>query len=85
MRFLLLCLVREQHLLTNQICTVPKGALRARPSYFLGMHAQVSRTAEWRHISDADLATARDRFIGDTTQLPPMYSAIRIKGELQSL
>ncbi len=43
---------------------------------------QPDSTAEWRHISNADLEAAiADRFMGDSMQLPPMYSAIRIKGE----
>lgn len=42
---------------------------------------QPSHTAEWRHISDADLEAAiAEKFMNDCMQLPPMYSAVRIKG-----
>ena len=34
----------------------------------------------WAHLSDVQLAAAAADFEGDTQQLPPMFSAIKIKG-----
>ena len=38
-------------------------------------------TYPWQHISDADLRTATEQFKGTITQRPPMYSAVRVRGE----
>lgn len=57
------------------------GTLRlgeATPSF--DAETEVSERQPWQHLTDADLAAARDGFLGDTMQLPPMYSAIRVKG-----
>lgn len=62
---------------------VYSGTLRlgeATPSF--DAETDVSERRPWEHLTDADLTAARDGFLGDTTQLPPMYSAIRIKGAL---
>lgn len=34
----------------------------------------------WQHVDDAQLAAAAAALEGDILQLPPMYSAIKIKG-----
>lgn len=57
------------------------GTLRlgeATPSF--DAETDVSERRPWQHLSDADLAAARDGFLGDIMQLPPMYSAISVKG-----
>jgi tRNA pseudouridine55 synthase len=57
------------------------GTLRlgeATPSF--DAETEVSERQPWQHLTDADLGAARDAFLGDTMQLPPMYSAIRVKG-----
>jgi len=38
-------------------------------------------TYPWEHITDADLEVATAQFKGTITQRPPMYSAVRVKGE----
>lgn len=58
------------------------GTLRlgeATPSF--DAETDVSERRPWQHLSEADLAAARDSFLGDTMQLPPMYSAISVKGQ----
>ncbi|KAG6551779.1 hypothetical protein Mapa_006596 [Marchantia paleacea] len=47
----------------------------------LDADTQVSDTLPWEHIEDEDIATAKQAFIGDILQSPPMYSAIKVKGE----
>lgn len=39
---------------------------------------QVSDTLPWQHIEDEDIETAKQAFIGDILQSPPMYSAIKV-------
>lgn len=41
----------------------------------------VNEEKPWEHISDADLAAAGEAQLGDIMQIPPMYSAIKVKGE----
>ncbi|MEW5298029.1 MAG: hypothetical protein WDW38_003684 [Sanguina aurantia] len=40
----------------------------------------VSRTAPWGHITDESIAAAAQTFKGDILQIPPMFSAIKMKG-----
>lgn len=57
------------------------GSLRlgeSTPSY--DKESAVDATSPWEHITDAELLVARDRFLGDIHQVPPMFSAIKIKG-----
>lgn len=35
----------------------------------------------WEHITDADLEAAAGQFKGTITQRPPLYSAVRVRGE----
>lgn len=39
-----------------------------------------SEEQPWRHVSDDDLREAAAKLTGDILQLPPMFSAIKIKG-----
>lgn len=41
----------------------------------------VVESLPWEHITDDDLEAAAASFLGDQLQVPPMHSAIRIKGE----
>lgn len=36
---------------------------------------------DWKHITDEELQSAAQAMVGDITQIPPMYSAIKVKGE----
>ncbi len=46
----------------------------------------VCETADWEHVTDEHLnSTAQEQFVGDIQQLPPMFSAIRVKGALQKV
>mmetsp|Transcript_27106 Transcript_27106/g.66470 ORF Transcript_27106/g.66470 Transcript_27106/m.66470 type:complete len:268 (-) Transcript_27106:28-831(-) len=38
-------------------------------------------TAPWEHITDADIAAGAAGMVGAVSQLPPMYSAIKVGGE----
>jgi len=40
----------------------------------------VERSAEWSHLTDSDIEAAASSFLGETMQLPPMYSAIKRRG-----
>eukprot|EP00850_Spirogloea_muscicola_P014730 SM000107S14096 [mRNA] locus=s107:273902:275706:- [translate_table: standard] len=51
----------------------------ATPS--LDADTEISETREWRHVEDVDLQGVKEHFLGDTLQVPPMYSAIHMKGE----
>lgn len=59
-----------------------EGTLRlgeVTPSY--DAETPVSRRADPRHITAGDLEGARRGFLGDISQIPPMYSARRVGGE----
>ncbi|KAL2631025.1 hypothetical protein R1flu_015711 [Riccia fluitans] len=51
----------------------------ATPS--LDADTEVSDTLPWEHIKDEDIQRAKQKFTGDILQSPPMYSAIKVKGE----
>lgn len=36
---------------------------------------------QWQHLTDLQLADAAASFVGDIQQLPPMFSAVKIKGQ----
>ena len=38
-------------------------------------------TFPWAHISDEDLEAATEEFMGTIVQRPPMYSAVKVRGE----
>ena len=42
---------------------------------------EVDETAPWEHVTDAALAAEAAAMLGEITQIPPMYSAIKVKGE----
>ncbi|KAL2609037.1 hypothetical protein R1flu_027610 [Riccia fluitans] len=61
---------------------VYSGTFRLReatPS--LDADTEVSDTLPWEHIKDEDIQRAKQKFTGDILQSPPMYSAIKVKGE----
>jgi tRNA pseudouridine55 synthase len=47
----------------------------------LDAETEVSATAAWRGISDADLAAAAAALTGPLDQTPPMYSAVSVGGQ----
>ncbi|BDA42161.1 tRNA pseudouridine synthase B [Coccomyxa sp. Obi] len=58
------------------------GTLRlgqATPSY--DAMSEIDEELPWDHITDEDLEAAKQAFLGDILQQPPMFSAIKIKGE----
>ncbi len=58
------------------------GVLRlgaVTPSY--DAETEVTATAEWAHLTPADLDRARAALTGPQQQTPPMYSAVKIGGE----
>ena len=74
---------------TTNICVsswrsqVYSGVLRlgqATSSY----DAETAPTEErpWQHLSDADLTEAAAAMTGDVMQMPPMFSAIKVKGDM---
>lgn len=40
---------------------------------------QVSDVLPWEHITDEQLEQAKQDFVGDIFQTPPMYSAIKVR------
>ena len=43
---------------------------------------QVSEVLPWEHIQEVDVQRALNSFIGDIMQIPPMYSAIKVRAYL---
>lgn len=43
--------------------------------------SEVTTQLPWEHITDAALLSARDTFLGDIDQLPPIFSALRVNGK----
>ena len=41
----------------------------------------VDEVLPWEHVSDHLLTLETRKFVGDVVQIPPMYSAIKVKGE----
>lgn len=82
---LLICLVGRATKLMESFMGQPKvytGTLRLgeeTPSY--DADTDVSERRPWAHITEADLETARQQFLGDIEQITPMYSAVKVKGE----
>eukprot|EP00899_Mesostigma_viride_P016250 jgi/Mesvir1/24626/Mv21935-RA.1 len=57
-------------------------------SFKLGEHtpsfdadSEVVERLPWEHITDEDVERAKSAFMGAIQQIPPMYSAIKMKGE----
>lgn len=58
------------------------GTLRlgeGTPSY--DADTEVSEKLPWEHITDAQVLAAREEFVGDILQVPPMFSALRVGGK----
>jgi tRNA pseudouridine55 synthase len=49
------------------------------PSY--DADTEVTKTLPWEHIQDSHIMRAKQAFIGDIMQVPPMFSAIKVGGE----
>ncbi|PRW57095.1 pseudouridylate synthase transporter [Chlorella sorokiniana] len=47
----------------------------------LDAETPVDERLPWEHITDEELLAARDGFLGEIQQLPPMYSAIKVGGK----
>ena len=83
---LLVCLIgRRATRRMESFMQLPKtyeGTLRlgeVTPSY--DAETPVSQRSGWEHLSLGDLEQAREKFIGAIKQQPPMYSAVKVKGE----
>ncbi|GAB5519261.1 MAG: hypothetical protein RhofKO_15120 [Rhodothermales bacterium] len=58
------------------------GTLRlgaTTPSY--DAETEVGDERPWDHITGAEVDKARCAFVGEVEQVPPMYSAVKVKGE----
>lgn len=42
---------------------------------------QVLEERDWRHVGKNDLGEVFSSFVGETEQIPPMYSAVKVKGK----
>jgi len=42
---------------------------------------EVDETAPWEHVTDEQLTFEANAMVGEIFQIPPMYSAIKVKGE----
>lgn len=82
---LLICLVGRATKLMETFMSLPKtyeGTLRlgeTTPSYDAETEPVARRP--WVHLTEADLEEARLGFLGEITQVPPMYSAVKVGGE----
>ncbi len=82
---LLICLIGRATKEMEAFMGLPKtyeGALRlgeVTPSY--DAETDVGERRAWQHLTQADLEAARQVFLGSITQLPPMYSAVKVGGE----
>ena len=59
-----------------------EGTLRlgeTTPSY--DRETEVDERRTWQHVTDEMLEAAREPFLGYIEQLPPMYSAVKVRGE----
>ncbi len=82
---LLICLVGKATKLMESFMGQPKayeGTLRlgaVTPSY--DAETDVTEQRAWQHLTRADLEAARLLFLGEITQRPPLYSAVKVGGE----
>ena len=82
---LLICLTGRATKQMETFMRLPKvyeGTMRlgeSTPSY--DAETPVTNRADWRDVTDHALEDARQQFLGDIQQVPPMYSAVRIGGE----
>lgn len=47
----------------------------------LDSESEVTETCDWEHVTADDISDALQSFIGEISQVPPKYSAIKIDGE----
>ena len=83
---LLICLVeRGATRLQDRFMSLPKtytGTIRlGQTTDSYDADGEVVETNDAEHITDADLDAARQQFLGDIEQRPPMYSAVKVEGE----
>lgn len=82
---LLICLIGRATKLMESFMGLPKvytGTLRlgeVTPSY--DAETTVTDRCGWEHLTKEDLGAARQHFMGPITQLPPLYSAVKVGGE----
>lgn len=82
---LLILLMGRATKLMETFMNLPKtyvGTLRlgaVTPSY--DTETEAKEHNEWKHLTEDDLEHAREPFLGHITQRPPMYSAVKVKGE----
>ncbi len=82
---LLICLVGRATRQMVSFMHMPKtyeGVMRlgaVTPSF--DAETPVSQRSEWRHLTSQDLERVRQMFVGSIQQQPPMYSAVRVRGE----
>lgn len=82
---LLICLVGRATKLQDTFMGLGKtytGTLRLgeiTPSY--DAETDVVERQAWQHLTDDDLDAARQAFLGQIEQRPPMYSAVKVGGE----
>ena len=82
---LLICLIGRATKLMETFMGLKKtyeGTLRlgaVTPSY--DAETDVDDQCAWDHLTEVDLETARQLFLGEITQKPPMYSAVKVGGE----
>lgn len=81
---LILCIGKATKLVDNFVGMdkVYTGVMRlgeATPSQDAA--TPVETFSQWEHVTDAQLADAARSFVGEITQIPPMYSAIKVGGE----
>ncbi len=82
---LLICLVGKATKQMETFMHLPKtytGVIRLgeeTPSY--DAETEVTKKASVDHLTDQEIRSARNSFLGDIEQLPPMYSALKVGGE----
>lgn len=82
---LLICLVGRATKLMEFFMRLPKeytGTLRlGETTASYDAESDVVESKPWQHITDDELDAARQLFLGEIEQIPPMYSAIKVGGE----
>ncbi|MEM1043846.1 MAG: tRNA pseudouridine(55) synthase TruB [Bacteroidota bacterium] len=83
---LLICLVgRAATRLQDHFMGLPKtytGTIRlGQTTETYDAEGEVAETRDASGVTDADLDAARQAFLGETKQRPPMYSAVKVDGE----
>ncbi len=83
---LLICLVgREATRLQDQFMGLPKtytGTIRlGQTTDSYDADGEVLETRDASEVTDVDIESARQHFLGEIEQRPPMYSAVKVDGE----